>query len=117
RWPCREPLHPISSDGCVYTVVVSGLTCRANRSARKRSRDAPHTAVTAVWPMERPRSPGFLDTPLRRECLFDAGRGAPGALTSSEREELQRLRRENRQLEMERDILKKATAFFAKESR
>jgi transposase-like protein len=32
-------------------------------------------------------------------------------------EELQRLRRENRVLEMERDILKKATAFFAKESR
>lgn len=32
-------------------------------------------------------------------------------------EELQRLRRENRTLQLERDILKKATAFFAKESR
>jgi transposase-like protein len=52
-----------------------------------------------------------------KQAEIDAGRGAPGALTSSEREELQRLRRENRQLEMERDILKKATAFFAKESR
>lgn len=31
--------------------------------------------------------------------------------------ELKRLREENRQLKMERDILKKATAFFAKESR
>ena len=31
--------------------------------------------------------------------------------------ELSRLREENRQLKMERDILKKATAFFAKESR
>ncbi len=30
--------------------------------------------------------------------------------------ELERLRAENRQLKMERDILKKATAFFAKES-
>ncbi|EKJ99681.1 hypothetical protein RBSH_05006, partial [Rhodopirellula baltica SH28] len=30
--------------------------------------------------------------------------------------ELRRLREENRQLKMERDILKKATAFFAKES-
>lgn len=30
--------------------------------------------------------------------------------------ELKRLREENRQLKMERDILKKATAFFAKES-
>lgn len=36
---------------------------------------------------------------------------------SPEQEELRRLREENRQLKMERDILKKATAFFAKESR
>ncbi len=34
----------------------------------------------------------------------------------SERAELQRLRRENRELQMEREILKKATAFFARES-
>ena len=34
-----------------------------------------------------------------------------------EKEELQRLRKENQRLRMERDILKKATAFFAKESR
>jgi len=34
-----------------------------------------------------------------------------------EDEELRRLREENRRLRMERDILKKATAFFAKESR
>ena len=36
---------------------------------------------------------------------------------SVEQEELRRLREENRQLQMERDILKKATAFFAKESK
>jgi transposase len=42
----------------------------------------------------------------------------PGAdtLSESERDELLRLRRENRQLQMERDILKKATAFFARQS-
>jgi transposase len=51
-----------------------------------------------------------------RQAEIDAGRGAPGALTSEEREELGRLRRENRTLRMERDILKKATAFFAKEN-
>jgi transposase len=42
--------------------------------------------------------------------------GGRGALTADEREELTRLRRENRTLRMERDILKKATAFFAKEN-
>jgi transposase len=39
-----------------------------------------------------------------------------GPLTTEERGELQRLRRENRQLQMERDFLKKAAAFFAKDS-
>jgi transposase len=36
-------------------------------------------------------------------------------LTTAEKEELGRLRRENRTLRMEREILKKAAAFFAKE--
>mgnify|MGYP006295208081 CR=1 FL=1 len=43
----------------------------------------------------------------------ETGRG----LSDSEREELQRLRRENRTLTMERDFLKKAAAFFAKEQK
>ena len=51
------------------------------------------------------------------QAEIDAGRGKPGALTTAEREELTRLRRENKQLQLEREILKKATAFFAKESR
>jgi transposase len=34
-----------------------------------------------------------------------------------EQEELHRLRKENKQLRMEREILKKATAFFVKESK
>ena len=41
---------------------------------------------------------------------------AAGALTTTERDELLRLRRDNKRLLMERDILKKAAAFFAKES-
>ena len=39
----------------------------------------------------------------------------PGAKPLSEYSELERLRRENRQLKEERDILKKAAAYFAKE--
>jgi transposase len=46
----------------------------------------------------------------------DAGRGRPGELTTAEREELGRLRRENQVLRQEREILKKAAAFFAKET-
>ena len=52
-----------------------------------------------------------------RRAEVDAGHGPPGALTTEEREELRRLRRENRQLQIEREILKKAAAFFAKENR
>ena len=37
------------------------------------------------------------------------------ALSDDERDELKRLRRENKQLRMEKEILKKASAFFAKE--
>ena len=44
----------------------------------------------------------------------DKGKGRPGVLTTAEREELSTLRKENRELRMERDILKTAAAFFAK---
>lgn len=37
-------------------------------------------------------------------------------LTTAERQELSRLRRENRQLKMERDILSQAAAWFARET-
>ena len=50
---------------------------------------------------------------LRREDI-DAGRAE--GVSSEEREELRRLRRENRALREEREILKKAAAFFVKEN-
>ena len=43
--------------------------------------------------------------------------GDRDGLTSGEREELSRLRRENRRLQADVDLLKRATAFFAKETR
>ena len=51
-----------------------------------------------------------------KQAEIDAGKGAEGALSTSEKEELRRLRKENKQLTMEREILKKAATFFAKES-
>ncbi len=51
-----------------------------------------------------------------KQAKIDAGKGGTGALTTVERAELVALRREARQLRMEREILKKAAAFFAKEN-
>jgi transposase len=47
------------------------------------------------------------------QARADRTGGAIG-LTTAEREELARLRKENRELRLEREILKKAAAFFAK---
>jgi transposase len=50
-----------------------------------------------------------------KQAERDIGKG-DGGLTSAEREELSRLRRENRKLKEEREILSKAAAWFATES-
>jgi transposase len=50
-----------------------------------------------------------------RQADIDAGRR--GGLSTDERDEISQLRRENKVLREERDILKRATAFFARETR
>jgi transposase len=59
----------------------------------------------------------LTETALRewvKRAQADRTRGRTG-MTTAEREELARLRKENRQLRLEREILKNAAAFFASE--
>ncbi len=92
---------------------------------RNRRKFTPEQKADAVRLVRKVGSVGqvakdldLTETALRnwvKQADIDKGHGAPGALTSEEKEELARLRRENRTLKMERDFLKKAATFFAKE--
>ena len=81
-------------------------------------------AVAMVRESDRPlaevaRDLGINDSTLSNwvnRARIDRGDGSPEELTTSEREELVKLRRENARLKMEREILKKAAAFFVQES-
>jgi transposase len=70
---------------------------------------------------EAARNLGIHHTSLRhwkKQFETDGNQSFPGkGYISTEKEELYRLRKENKRLRMEREILKKATAFFANESK
>ncbi len=62
---------------------------------------------------------GLTESALRnwvKQSKVDRQQSPGGSLISSEREELNTLRRELKRVRMERDFLKKAATFFAKES-
>jgi transposase-like protein len=101
-------------------------TARKTERRKKRSFSAEFKAEATRMVLEEgltvaqaARDLDLTESSLRnwvRQAEVDAGRGATGALTSEEQEELRRLRKENKRLRMEREILKKAAAFFAKEN-
>jgi transposase len=67
-----------------------------------------------------PRDFDLTETAVRpwvRQAERDADTRGDGGLTSQQRQELAVLRRENRRLREDVEILKRATAFFAKETR
>jgi transposase len=81
-------------------------------------REAVELLLAGRSPSELAQSLGVSQQTLRnwrRQAQRDVGERDDGA-TSDEREELRRLRRENVRLKQERDILKRATAFFARET-
>jgi len=64
------------------------------------------------------RDLGMAQTTLARwvsQADVDEGRAKDGGLTTAEKQELRRLKREVKRLRQERDFLKKAAAFFARE--
>jgi transposase-like protein len=80
---------------------------RAEAVRRVRNSDAPLKAIAADLGI----------APITLRAWIAASRPKPETpLTEDERTELQQLRTQVRELEMEREILKKATAFFAKHS-
>lgn len=102
---------------------LNKTTKKGRRERRQFSKDYKTGAVKLVLDEGKSISQVARDLDLTPSSLgnwvsqerADRSNGKTG-LTTEEREELRRLRRENRVLRMEREILKKATAFFAKNS-
>ena len=93
---------------------------KPKRTRRKHSDEFKQEAVKLVFDQqlsvaEAARNLGIHPNLLRNWKRRFESEIEDGSLTEDERMEIARLRAENRRLRMERDILKKATAFFANE--
>jgi transposase len=99
----RKKARPRRSFTPVFKAEIVELCQRGDRSVGQVARDFDLTE-TAVreWVKQAER---------------DVGTRQDGGLTTAERTELAELRRENRRLREDVEILKRATAFFAKETR
>ncbi len=98
----KKPRRPCRSFTPEFKAEIVDLCRRGDRSVGQVARDFELT-----------------ETGVRhwvKQAEVDAGE-RNGGLTSSEREELVALRRQNRRLREDVDVLKRATAFFAKETR
>ncbi len=92
---------------------------RPSKYSPEFKRDAVALVRTTGRPINQvARELGLSHETLRnwvKQDRVDRGHGQPGELTSSEREELRTLRRRVADLEAEREILRRAAAYFAKE--
>jgi transposase-like protein len=107
----------------VDTLIGAECAKESTMARRRRRQFSPEFKAEAVRLVQTTEAPiasiaqqlGISKSVLRR--WVEATRPQPAErLREDERSELARLRRENLQLRMERDILKKATAFFARQS-
>ena len=90
------------------------------RKRRNYKEDFKRDAVALVTeqgykPSEAARSLGIGDNLIRRWKREFEEEASGTRLSADERDELKRLRKENRILRMEKEILKKASTYFAKE--
>jgi transposase len=101
-------------------MFVQGKEARMGRPS-KYPEEFRREAVELYRSSDRPRcqiaeSLGISDGSLAAWVKEADAAGVPGALDATERAELARLRKENQDLRMDREILRKAAAYFAKET-
>jgi transposase len=99
-------------------VQMTQKPCRKFTAEQKA--DAVHIVVQSGKTVHQvAKEMGLTESALRRwvkQAQIDQHRDPQGQLTSSERKELNELRRNLKRVQMERDFLKKAATFFARDS-